>query len=145
MLTTLRIFRSLWRMAGGAWIGLLEQHPTRSIVTGGAPANLLHQLKGSFIDPKIGKAQDAVRIEDADEVDVFEVQSLDDHLRSHQDIDPLLFELLDQAVMGCLAPDAVDVHAGDPGFGKSLFQEFFVPLSPEIPLDEPAIPAAGPA
>src|SRR5258708_34871874 len=124
-------------------IGYLYQHPTLSIFTAGAPAHLLHQLKGSFIDPKIGKAQDAVRIEDADEVDVFEVQSLDDHLRSHQDIDPLLFELLDHAVIGCLAPDAGDVHAGDTGFGKSLFQEFFDPLSPEIPLDETVIAAGG--
>ena len=75
---------------------------------------------------------------------MFEVQSFHDHLGSYQDIDPLLFKLLYQAVVGSLAADAVDIHTGDTGFGEGLFQKFFDAFGPEIPLYETMV-AAGSA
>jgi hypothetical protein len=55
----------------------------------------------------------------------------------------LLFELLDQTVMGCLTPDAVDIHTGDTGFGENLFQVFLDTFRPEIALDKPMVAAGG--
>ena len=109
----------------------------------GAAAHLLHQLKGPFGGPEIGKMDDAVGIQDADEVHMLEVQSFDDHLRADEDIDPLLFELLDQRVMGRFAADAVDIHPCDAGFGKDRSEMFFDPLRPEIALDEAMVAAGG--
>ena len=106
-----------------------------------AAAHLLHQLKSPFGGAEIGKVDDAVGIQDADKVDMLEVQSFDDHLRADEDIDPLLFELLDQGVMGRLSADAVDIHPCDPGFGEDRSEMFFDPLRPEIALHKSMVAA----
>jgi hypothetical protein len=86
---------------------------------------------------------DAVGIEDAHKVDVLEIKPFDDHLRPYEDIDPLLLELLDQRVMGCLSSYTVDVHAGNAGLGEDFFEMFLNPFGTEIALDKTMVAAGG--
>ena len=60
-----------------------------------------------------------------------------------QHIYTLQHELLDEVVMGRLHPEGIDIHAGDPGVGKFLFQELFDPFGPKIAMDKFMITAGG--
>src|SRR5882757_11543137 len=102
----------------------LYQHPPLSIHTPGAAADLFHQLKSPLVDPEVGKAEDPIRIQYANQVDMHKIETLYHHLRPHQNIDPLLLELLYKTVMRRLAPDAVDIHTGNTRLGENLFQVF---------------------
>ena len=114
----------------------LYHHFSSSIFSSGAAAHLLHQLKGAFIHPEIGKAQQAIGIQDSYQIYIFKIKTLHHHLRSHQNIDPLLFELLDQIIMRLFSPDTVNIHTCDLGFREKFFQLFFNFFCSKILLDE---------
>ena len=124
-------------------IGDLDQDPPYPFLTTRAPADLLHQLKGAFIHAEVGKAQDTIGVQDAHEIDMIEVEAFHHHLGADEDVDALLLELADQGIVGCLAADAVDVHARDAGLWKELFEVLFDALGPEITLYEAMVAAGG--
>ncbi len=101
-------------------IGHLNQHLTLSIFSSGPAAHLFHQLKCPFIHPEFRKIQQTVRIENTNQVHVIKIQTLHNHLCTHQDINPLLFKLFDQHIVGSFAPHTVHIHPGNMGFGKKI-------------------------
>ena len=86
---------------------------------------------------------DAVGIENAHEIDVFKIETLDDHLCSYKNIDLLLLKLLNKRVMSRPPSHAVDIHAGNTGVGEDSFEMFFYPLGAKITLDEAMVAAGG--
>src|SRR5580658_8574459 len=119
----------------------LDQDFPVPVLAAGAAAHLLHQLKSPFGGAELRKMDDAVGVQDADEVDMLEVQPFDDHLRADEDIDLLLFELLDQCVMRSFAAYAVYVHPRNAGFGEDRREMLFDPLRAKITLDETMVAA----
>ena len=83
----------------------LYQHFSGFFFPTGTTTHLFHQLKGTLIDPVIGKMQETICIEDPYQVHIIKIQSLHHHLCADQDIHPVLFKLLNKDIMRIFSPD----------------------------------------
>lgn len=70
----------------------LDDHLPFQVAAAGAAGDLGEQLEGAFAGAEIGDVEAEVRIEDADEGDIGEVESLGNHLGADEDVDFMGFE-----------------------------------------------------
>ena len=82
-------------------------------------------MEGAFAGAEIRQVQGQVGVDDADQRDVGEMQSLGDHLRAEQDIDLAGAKIAQDAAVIFLALQRVGIHAHDAGVGKELVQGVF--------------------
>src|SRR5207244_180388 len=65
----------------------LHEHFARGFTAAGPSRDLRQQLESPFAGAAIRQVQGQIRIDDADQRDVWEMQALRDHLRPDQDVD----------------------------------------------------------
>src|SRR5947208_15944363 len=80
----------------------------------GTPRDLTEQLKTALRRPKVRQVDADVRVHDADQSHVGEVESLRDHLRAEQDVDVAVRNAVEYVGVCPLPGGGVDVHSYDP-------------------------------
>ncbi len=72
----------------------LYDHLPSFFKTTGPATNLCHKLKSAFMGPEVWEVQHVIRIQDAHNTNIVEVQPFAHHLCADQDINPALFKIL---------------------------------------------------
>ena len=99
----------------------LDDDLARQVAATGAAGDLGEELEGALAGAEVGGVEREVGIEDADEGDVREVESLGDHLGPEEDLDLLGAEVAQGVAEGVLAAGGVGVESGDlVALGKTL-------------------------
>ena len=106
----------------------LDDHLARQFGASGAARNLRKELVRALAGTEIRHVEGAVRIEDADQGDVREVESLRDHLRPKEDVRLAAAESREEVVMRILARSRIGVHPQNARVRKALLQGRFRPL-----------------
>ncbi len=78
-----------------------------------ASRDLAEQLEAAFRRAEVGQVDADVRIDDADERDVREIEALGDHLGAEQDVDFAAAHAVEDVGVRPFAARGVDVHARD--------------------------------
>src|ERR1035437_353370 len=88
------------------------------IAATGATGDLREKLEGAFARSKIRLMQRGVRVNDADERDVREMQPFRDHLRADENVNFARTKIAEDVAVIVLALHRVGVHALDTRLGK---------------------------
>src|SRR5262249_52889880 len=103
----------------------LHDHFAFNVTAPGASGDLSQQLKRPFARPKIRLMQGKIGVNDADECDVREVQTLGDHLGSDQDVNLACAKITEDTAIIVFAFQRIGIHSRDARirkkFGKRLF------------------------
>lgn len=92
----------------------LDHHPSLFFPPGAA-GHLAQKLESPFEGTEIGAFEYIVRIEDAHEGNMVEVQPFGDHLRADQDVGAALLERLKDVPVGVFPTRGIGVHPQDAG------------------------------
>ena len=106
----------------------LDENVAPFVTTPGSPGNLCQQLKGAFGRTEVRHVETDVGIDNADQRNVREVESLGDHLRAEQDVNRSGTERVEHALMAARLGHRVRIHASTDVIRKLLFDfllEFF--------------------
>ncbi len=76
------------------YICCLYQHFTLLMLSACPSTHLFHKLKRTFIHPEIGKAHQAIRIQNTYQTYVIKIQTLYHHLCAYKQIKFMVFKLL---------------------------------------------------
>src|SRR5580704_7945634 len=112
------VARELDRWTEGG--GTLDENFSRHVASTGATGDLGQQLKGPFSSPEIGHMQADIRVDDAYQRDVWEIQALGNHLRPDQNVDFTGSKRLQRLAICVFARHRVSVHSGDCGRRKKF-------------------------
>ena len=121
----------------------LHEHLALDVATTGAAGHLREQLKRALARAEIGNVQAEVRVNDADQRDIFEVQALRNHLRSHEDVRLPRLEISEHAAVVLLALHQVRVHPLHPRVREQFGQRLLHPLGAEAGVADRCAPALG--
>ena len=88
-----------------------------------AAGDLHHELKRPLVRAEVRQAERRVRVDDADDRHVREVQALGDHLRAEEDVDLSFAEGRQDALVPAALPHGVGVHPPEADL-RELFQDF---------------------
>ncbi len=94
------------------------------IAAAGAAGDLREQLEGAFARAEIRLMQREVGVNDADERDVWKMQTFRDHLRADEDVDFARAKIAEHVAVIVLALHHVGVHALDARLGKKFRERF---------------------
>ena len=73
-----------------------------------------------FVGTEVGVVQHGVGIEDADDADAVEVETLGNHLRADEQVGAPGAEVADEPFVGIAGAGGVEVHAADTRFGEDV-------------------------
>ncbi len=105
--------------------GGLNDDFASQVATTGSTGDLGEELEGPFAGAEVGGVEGEVGIEDADEGDVGEVESLGDHLGAEEDVDLLGTEIAEGVAEGVFSAGGVGVESGDLGSGEDFTENDF--------------------
>lgn len=103
----------------------LDDDFARHFSATGTASDLGEELEGAFASAEVGGVEREVGIEDADEGDVGEIESLGDHLCSEEDLDLLGAEVAQGVAEGILATGGVGVESGNLGAFEDFIENDF--------------------
>ena len=94
----------------------------------GTTAYLFHKLEATLERPEIGKREHVVSIENANRLDVIEVEAFGHHLGAYKDIGLTVFELIENELVAVFRARGVEVEASAASLGNDggdiLFNTF---------------------
>ena len=96
----------------------LDDDESGEVAPSGASGDLGDELEGAFGGAEVGDMESDVGLDDADEGDLGEIESLGDHLGADEDVEFAGAELFEDALVGVLGGHGVGVHARDAGLGE---------------------------
>src|SRR5205814_975244 len=78
-----------------------------------ATSDLAHELERALGGAEVGKIDADIRIDDANQRDIREIESFRDHLRAEQDVDLAPADTIEDLRVRPFAARRIDVHARD--------------------------------
>lgn len=93
--------------------GGLDDDFTCQVSTTSAAGDLGEELEGAFSGSEVGRIEGEVSIKDADEGDVWKVESFGDHLGAEEDVDLLGAEVTEGVAEGVFPAGGIGIETGD--------------------------------
>ena len=96
-----------------------------------ATGHLRDELERALPGTEVGEVQGRIGVHDADHGHLREIEPFGDHLRAQQDVNLPPRDALEDAVVRPFRAGRVEIHPGDPGFGKAQPEEVLELLGAE--------------